>query len=149
MSFSSKITPKSLVLCTLFTFKEDGPRRLELPGNYDDFVEFLRCIYPGLKKQITKENVLKVAPLAHEYKVENVMATCEDMLYHIVSEFSVESIITILNNPSLGQISTLRQMCIEELSTRKEISVDEPSFDESICKLQIPHDTDGDNENKD
>jgi hypothetical protein len=46
----------SSVFCAMLDgdFKEKTDKELQLPGkNYEDFVEFLRCIYPDKMKKIT------------------------------------------------------------------------------------------------
>ncbi|XP_045208568.2 BTB and MATH domain-containing protein 38-like [Mercenaria mercenaria] len=52
------------------SFRERDEKEVPLPGKkYEDFEEFLHCIYPKSKKKINTRNVYKVLPLADEYDV--------------------------------------------------------------------------------
>ncbi|XP_041368544.1 ARMADILLO BTB ARABIDOPSIS PROTEIN 1-like [Gigantopelta aegis] len=62
-------------------FKEKHAEKIPLPGKkYEDFIEFLLCLYPNTVKDVDRENIDIVLPLADEYQVENIKRRSEAMI---------------------------------------------------------------------
>ncbi|XP_041371090.1 uncharacterized protein LOC121384672 [Gigantopelta aegis] len=66
-------------------FKEKYAAEIPLPDKrYEDFIEFLLCLYPNTVKDVDQNNIDIVLPLADEYQVESVMRRSEEMIVHSV-----------------------------------------------------------------
>lgn len=66
-------------------FKEKDKSEVDLPGkNYNDFVEFLKCIYPDKLNHITGVTVHGILPLASEYQIHTLKDRCEKILVALV-----------------------------------------------------------------
>ncbi|XP_061166627.1 BTB and MATH domain-containing protein 38-like [Saccostrea echinata] len=62
------------------SFKESSTIVITLDNKKaKDFVAFLGCFYPNMNHTLTKNNVLQVLPLAHEYQ-SPLVADCEEFM---------------------------------------------------------------------
>ncbi|XP_062602956.1 uncharacterized protein LOC134264706 [Saccostrea cucullata] len=61
-----------------------------------DFVAFLGCFYPNMKKQITEQNVLQILPLAHEYQ-SSVVTDCEKFMQSMCNQGQNLTVTTFLD----------------------------------------------------
>ncbi|XP_060563821.1 BTB and MATH domain-containing protein 36-like [Ruditapes philippinarum] len=97
-------------------FRERTESEILLPRkNYEDFVEFLRCIYPDKMKVITARNVYMILPLAHEYSVERMMKRCQDVLMRTVRKNykeNVEELYRHIHFSEMYSLEELKEKCI-------------------------------------
>ncbi|XP_060608295.1 speckle-type POZ protein B-like [Ruditapes philippinarum] len=67
-------------------FREKDQTEIELPGKkYEDFVEFLCCVYPDKLKLITETNAYRVLPLVSEYQVRILEKRIHELLIKLVN----------------------------------------------------------------
>lgn len=99
-------------------FSEKYQGEIELPGkHFEHFHEFLRCLYPNIKKPITISNVYKVLPLADEYQVQSVKKKCEKFLQRYAQDINItaESLLTCLAEVNLHNLTAVKDICINQL----------------------------------
>lgn len=102
-------------------FKEKGSDELQLPDKqYETFVEFLQCIYPGDDQGIvTAENAYDILPLADEYQIENILSTCDGVLARSLKcSAETSDVYKNLNIAITYRLEKLQDKCIELASER-------------------------------
>ena len=107
-------------------FSEKYQGEIELPGkHFEHFHEFLRCLYPNVKKQITINNVFKVLPLADEYQVQIVKKKCEKFLqkYVMGNEISTPKLLACLAQISIHNLESVKDACMERLLEKNPMEV--------------------------
>lgn len=107
-------------------FSEKYQEEVQLPGkNFEYFHEFLRCLYPNIKKQITANNVYQVLPLSDEYQVQTVKRKCEKFLQRYVTgnDISVEKLLTCLTEVSLHNLGSVKDTCMKQLLEKNPIEI--------------------------
>lgn len=122
----------SPVFATMFssTFKEKDQEEIPLPEKkFDDFHEFLKCMYPTSLKEIDKENVLVVLPLADEYQVYPLRKRCEQfLLEYLKSNVSQMDKSEILRCYTMGHnynIVGIGELCIKRMCLHSELELGE------------------------
>ncbi|XP_053395339.1 uncharacterized protein LOC128555792 isoform X2 [Mercenaria mercenaria] len=101
------------------SFKERDQEEIPLPGkNFEDFNEFLHCIYPKSQREIDEENVYKVLPLADEYDVKSLIKECKQFLSsHIMSEStSTHDVMLCHGIATRHKFKSIREVCARRLS---------------------------------
>ncbi|XP_060570448.1 kelch-like protein 8 [Ruditapes philippinarum] len=97
-------------------FREKGQAEIELPGKkYEDFVEFLCCIYPDKLKLITETNVYKVLPLVSEYQVRILEQRIHKLLIQLVNgkhKLNNTEMYRHLHLAELYNLDELKDQCI-------------------------------------
>ena len=90
---------------------------VEIQGKtYEDFVEFLACIYPGKMHEVTSINVHKILPLAFEYDVNMLKKKCESVLIDEMSKADVgESFIVKCIKAADPFLLSVRQLGLDEI----------------------------------
>ncbi|XP_045206734.1 uncharacterized protein LOC123558974 [Mercenaria mercenaria] len=62
-------------------FKEKNLNCVELTGKkYEEFLEFLLSIHPGILKSVTESNVLSIVGIAEEYQVKSMTTKCKEVM---------------------------------------------------------------------
>lgn len=118
-------------------FSEKYQGEIELPGkHFEHFHEFLRCLYPNIRKQITIGNVYKVLPLADEYQVQTVKKKCEKFLHKYVmdNDISAEQLLTCLAQVCIHNLDAVKDSCMERLMDKN------PNEILSISESPVPDD---------
>ncbi|XP_021354426.1 uncharacterized protein LOC110450938 [Mizuhopecten yessoensis] len=68
---------------------DDTKRKLEFPGKtYDEMATFLKCLLPFFPDKITDKNLDTVLPLADEYRTENLITECVEVIRNHVESVS-------------------------------------------------------------
>ncbi|XP_053388242.1 uncharacterized protein LOC128551416 [Mercenaria mercenaria] len=101
------------------SFKERDQEEIPLPGKkFEDFNEFLHCIYPKSQRKVDKENVYKVLPLADEYNVKSLIKECKKFLSsHIMSaRASTDEVIHCHGIATKLKLKNIREVCARRLS---------------------------------
>ena len=94
---------------------------IELEGkNFDDFVEFLACFYPGKSHKVTSENVFRMLPLADEYGICHVINQCEVCLQTMLDsvETPVEHFFRCVEVIYKHNIEDLKPRCLKAFEER-------------------------------
>ncbi|XP_060586338.1 BTB and MATH domain-containing protein 38-like [Ruditapes philippinarum] len=92
-------------------FREKTETEIPLPGKrYDDFVEFLRCIYPDKMQKVTERNVYMLLPLAHEYDVRNMMKRCQTILVKTVEKMHIRDVKQLYRHIHLSEMYNLEEL---------------------------------------
>ncbi|XP_053386389.1 BTB and MATH domain-containing protein 38-like [Mercenaria mercenaria] len=97
-------------------FQEKSKREIPLPGkSYEDFVEFLKCIYPDKMKKITEKNAYKLLPLAHEYEVKKMEKRCQKVLIQAVRNSHMKNVMELYRHIHMSEtyrLEELKKICI-------------------------------------
>ncbi|XP_045183943.2 uncharacterized protein LOC123542271 [Mercenaria mercenaria] len=95
-------------------FKERTTDELELPGKKaDDVKEFLLAIYPNTAFPMSRENALKVLPLAEEYQVLNLKQRCEESLMGSIDVFTaIDELYRLIKESHLYSLKELQKRCV-------------------------------------
>ncbi|XP_053400778.1 uncharacterized protein LOC128557431 [Mercenaria mercenaria] len=68
-------------------FKEKKKKSIKMIGKkYDDFLDFLLCIHPGIQKPVEVSNVLCIVSFAEEYQVTPMVEKCKIVMNSILSK---------------------------------------------------------------
>ncbi|XP_045207347.2 uncharacterized protein LOC123559517 [Mercenaria mercenaria] len=126
-------------------FRERDEKEVPLPGKrFEDFNEFLQCIYPTSQKKIDEENVYKVLPLADEYDVKSLIKKCKRFLsFHLVNDrLPTEEVILCHRLATRHKFQSLRKVCATRLSDvgLKEIESSAVGVSDTETLLQIHKD---------
>ncbi|XP_045207338.2 uncharacterized protein LOC123559513 [Mercenaria mercenaria] len=126
-------------------FRERDEKEVNLPGKkYEDFKEFLHCIYPKSKKKIDKRNVYKVLPLADEYDVKSLIKECKRFLNaHLINDRpSTQEVMFCHGLATRHKFQSLRKVCATRLSDvgLKEIESTAAGVSDTETLLQIHKD---------
>ncbi|XP_045196994.2 uncharacterized protein LOC123551841 [Mercenaria mercenaria] len=126
-------------------FRERDENEVPLPGKrFEDFKEFLHCIYPTSQKKIDEGNVYKVLPLADEYDVKPLIKTCKSFLNtHLINDrASTEEVILCHGLAARHKFQSLRKVCATRLSDVgvKEIESTAVGVSDTETLLQIHKD---------
>ncbi|XP_053400203.1 uncharacterized protein LOC128557201 [Mercenaria mercenaria] len=137
----------SPVFRTMFEsdFKEKDQQEIELQGKkYEDFVEFLSCLYPNHLKIVTDGNVYKIMPLAAEYQVKVLENRCAQILSETVTNKHTEDANEVYRHIQLAnryKFNDLRSECIAIASDLRLSQLDEarsryPIEDKDLIEIQ-------------
>ena len=88
---------------------------------FEDFVEFLACIYPGKMQEVTSTNVYRVLPFAFEYDVDFLKRRCESVLIDEMSRTGVDEsvIVKCANAAFLYNLLSVRQLGLGGIVSRR------------------------------
>ncbi|XP_060570437.1 BTB and MATH domain-containing protein 38-like [Ruditapes philippinarum] len=126
-------------------FREKGQAEIELPGKkYEDFVEFLCCIYPDELKLITETNAYRVLPLVSEYQVRILEQRIHKLLIQLVNgkhKLSNTEIYRHLQLAELYNLDELKDQCIALASDLTLAKMDDGSSqfcvsDKSVLQIR-------------
>ncbi|XP_021343521.1 uncharacterized protein LOC110443566 [Mizuhopecten yessoensis] len=68
---------------------DDTKRKLEFHGKtYDEMATFLKCLLPFFPDKVTDENLDTILPLADEYRTENLITECVEVIRQRVESVS-------------------------------------------------------------
>ncbi|XP_053400198.1 kelch-like protein 8 [Mercenaria mercenaria] len=137
----------SPVFRTMFEsdFKEKDQQEIELPGKkYEDFMEFLSCLYPNHLKIVTDGNVYKILPLAAEYQVKVLENRCAQILTETVTNKHTKDAKEIYRHIQLANLykfNDLRSECIAIASDLSLYQLDRagsryPIADNDLIEIQ-------------
>ncbi|XP_053376975.1 uncharacterized protein LOC128547800 [Mercenaria mercenaria] len=115
-------------------FKEKGEAEMTLPGKkFEDIQEFLRCIYPGVMKDVTINNAHKIVALADEYQVVALKSKCEACLLNgIDNKTSAVSVCELLNLACLYSLEDLFHKCTAMAAEMPPATLDEAAGETPI-----------------
>ncbi|OWF50027.1 uncharacterized protein LOC110450888 isoform X2 [Mizuhopecten yessoensis] len=107
---------------------DDTKRKLEFPGKtYDEMATFLKCLLPFFPDKVTDKKLDTVLPLADEYRTENLITECVEVIRkHVESVFEADIYI-----PPSRVVTYLRWIEQYNLHTGKECVVRLASYLES------------------
>ncbi|XP_021343497.1 uncharacterized protein LOC110443549 isoform X2 [Mizuhopecten yessoensis] len=96
---------------------DDTKRKLEFHGKtYDEMATFLKCLLPFFPDKVTDTNLDTVIPLADEYRTENLITECVDVIRQRVESVSEADIYI----PPFRVVTYLRWIDRYNLHTGKE-----------------------------
>lgn len=103
-------------------FKEKSGDELELPGKKkEQFVEFLRFIYPNAPARFACDTARNILPLADEYQVMNLKSRCEDALIESLNaDTPALDIFTLLRDACIYDLQKLREKCVTFVTERQQ-----------------------------
>ncbi|XP_053392563.1 BTB and MATH domain-containing protein 38-like [Mercenaria mercenaria] len=109
-------------------FKEKEDNEVPLPEKKaDDFLEFLHCLYPNSSKTVSRDNVLKLLPLADEYQTLPLLEECEKTLNtHIRNQdgiLSIQELLQCYNIASRHGLSEVKCLSVEEILNEDDFEV--------------------------
>ena len=101
-------------------FKEMASDRIILPEkDYDTFLEFLSCCYPGMDKRVTDGNVEEILPLVNKYQVDSLKQRCEEILLDSIdSTADIDDVYRSFYLAAEYDMAALKERCIEIASER-------------------------------
>ncbi|XP_045178426.2 BTB and MATH domain-containing protein 38-like [Mercenaria mercenaria] len=104
-------------------YQEKTMSEIPLPGKiYEDFVEFLKCIYPDKLKKVTETNSYQLIPLAHEYQVKKIEKRCEKVFIQTVRKKHTIDVTELYRHIQLSETFALedsKEVCIYLASENK------------------------------
>ncbi|XP_060558174.1 BTB and MATH domain-containing protein 36-like [Ruditapes philippinarum] len=120
-------------------FKEKDQNEMELPGKLSaDMEEFLKCIYPTVRKDVTIDNAFQIIGLAEEYQVLELKSKCEDCFLRDVDEkCSVEKIFKLYNLACLYSLKTLSEKCMKLAANKSLAELDGANERNPIPLMEI------------
>jgi hypothetical protein len=120
-------------------FKEKDQSEMELPGKLSaDMEEFLKCIYPTVRKKVTIDNAFQIIGLTEEYQVLGLKSKCEDCFLRAVDEkCSVEKIFKLYNLAGLYSLKTLSEKCMILAANKSLAELDEANERNPIPLMEI------------
>lgn len=91
---------------------------IQLRGvQFDDMCELLLCITPNVVKEITGENVFRLLPLAHEYRIETILRQCEQFLLDgMAKRGRISNYLDLLLTAQKYELETLLQGCVKKMA---------------------------------
>ncbi|KAK3082875.1 hypothetical protein FSP39_007730 [Pinctada imbricata] len=96
--------------------REQNTLEIQLQGKkFDEVLEFLKCIYPDMLKQITDENVDLLLGMAQEYRVSSLMSRCREFLKGKLREIPIHPL-TLIKSLRMSidfNLDDLRHLCFE------------------------------------
>lgn len=128
-------------------FAEKYQHEIPLPGKkFEDFHEFLRCIYPTSHRHITSDNVTKLLPLSDEYQVKRLIKKCDKFLCsHLLSreDIAASYLLHCHEMATRYRMRSVRDICVsilaekelEDLQEARDFLQDSDSYEQVLSDI--------------
>lgn len=126
-------------------FAEKDQKEVDLPGKkFEDFHEFLKCIYPAAPKSVSQNNVNQLLPLADEYQVKPLLKKCKKFLYGylVKNEAATGYLLQCYDVATRFNLQDIKELSVNLLSERnpEDISVSKGELQEASIFIQAQTD---------
>ncbi|XP_053401215.1 uncharacterized protein LOC128557618 [Mercenaria mercenaria] len=129
-------------------FEQQPTKILELPGiEYNQFTEFLKCIYPDIMQDITETTAYWILPLAHKYKLHVLQEKCVNLIVKIIQRDHTKNAEQLYRHIKLSELYDVQEfeICVEMVSECKLHMMEEankkypilPNTNVTILKLAL------------